>query len=186
MTSPHPFDQAARTYLAGGFHPIPVHGKGPPVKGATGHKGTVTPEKVSAWLLPNGRWFAANNIAIRHRGTLAIDLDDGGDTELIMFAARRHLPDLPGTWSSTARGADSPVRQHLYRIPADTRFETGPCPSVDLCVWHHRYTVCWPSVHPGTGTRYRWYRPDGEAADRPPTVADLAMLPRAWVAALKR
>lgn len=191
-TITEPYDEAARLYLAAGWQPIPVHEKGPPVKGATGYAGTVTPVKVAAWLSPNpstrhkaGRWWGANNIAIRHHETLAIDIDAGGDLELILYGARRGLPELPPTWSSTAHGPHSPIRQHLYRIPGDLRFETHPCRGVDLCVWHHRYTVCWPSVHPGTGQLYRWYEPGGEAADRAPAVSELAVLPQEWVAAFR-
>ena len=35
---------------------------------------------------------------------------------------------------------------------------------VEICQQSHRYAVVWPSIHPDTGTVYRWYTPDGVVA----------------------
>lgn len=177
-----PYDFAGRVYLRNGWYPIPVRGKDLPIKGVTGYEGTVTIKKVDGWLdtdldqrARNGRGVGFDNIALRHQGTLAIDVDHGygdkdGVTQLAAYAARAGLPPLPATWSSTARGDDSPSRQYLYRVQADERLKTKPCPSVELCNWHHRFTVCSPSIHPVTGTTYTWYQPGIEGV--PPTWGD--------------
>lgn len=200
-----PFDQSAEIYLAGGLLPIPVRGKSTPVKGATGYDGTVTFEKVNAWLHPDpvvranaNRGAGIDNIGIRHQLTLAVDVDHGygeknGVEQLAAYAAEHNLPPLPATWSSTARGDNSPSRQYLYRIPADISFKTKPCKSVELCTWHHRYTVCAPSIHPDTGSAYTWYLPGeagvpptwGEPTDRVPRADMFAPLPAEWFEALR-
>jgi hypothetical protein len=199
-----PYDAAAEVYLAGGLWPIPVLGKAQPVTGTTGYDGTVTYDKVNRWLDPDplvraraGRGASVNNIAIRHQHTLAVDVDHGygdknGVEQLAAHAARHDLPPLPATWSSTARGDDSPSRQYIYRIPGDVKFKTKPCKSVELCTWHHRYTVCAPSVHPTAG-RYTWYLPGeagvpptwGSSTTRVPRRDDFAELPVEWLEHLR-
>jgi hypothetical protein len=202
-----PYDEAALDYLMAGMSPIPVRGKTMPVKHATGYDGVVTGEHVLAWLDTNptararaGRGVGVDNIAIRHQRTVAIDVDEGygdknGVAKLAEWATSKGLPPLPATWSSTARGDDSGSRQYLYAIDEDVTFKTKPCEAVELCCWHHRFTVCWPTVHPGTGTLYCWYEP-GEPGTPPtwgsrvtdgriPTRGDLAPLPDEWRVALR-
>lgn len=194
------YDDAAEIYLAGELLPIPVLGKSTPIKGVTGYDGTVTFEKVNAWLHSDakararaGRGVGMDNIGIRHQLTMAIDVDHGygeknGVAQLAEFATANGLPPLPATWSSTARGDDSPSRQYIYRIPMDARFKTKPCKSVELCTWHHRYTVCAPSIHPDTGSAYAWYLPGepgvpptwGERTSRYPRADMFAALPTEW------
>lgn len=200
-----PFNIGAEVYLASGLLPIPVFGKHLPAGGATGRRGTVTDAKVNAWLSPNprvreeaGRFAGHNNIGIRHDLTVAIDVDQGygnkgGVAQLAQFAADRGLPPLPATWSSTARGDDSPSRQYLYRIPERIDFKTKPCKSVELCCWHHRFTVCAPSIHPATGDPYAWYLPGapgvpptwGERTTRYPRLDLLPVLLPEWFEAFR-
>lgn len=200
-----PYDEAAEIYAMSRLWPIPVGGKAHPISGATGYDGTVTPEKIAEWLHPDpvrraraGRGASMSNAGLRHQLTLAIDVDDGygaksGVAQLAAWAAKVGLPPLPGTWSSTARGDGSPSRQYVYRIAEDVKFKTKPCNSVELCTWHHRYTVCAPSIHPDTGKVYRWYLPGpdgtppgwGEPTDRYPTLQAFTALPEVWVNALR-
>lgn len=199
------YDDAARAYLAAGWSPIPVLGKTMPARGTTGYEGTVTAEKVEAWLTAdltqrarNGRGVNVDNVGLRHQFTLAIDVDHGygdkdGVTQLAAWAAKLLLPPLPATWSSTARGDDSPSRQYLYRIAEDVVFKTKPCVSVELCCWHHRFTVCAPTIHPGTGTPYTWYQPGlggvpptwGTPTPYFPRPTDLPYLPAEWMTAFR-
>lgn len=199
------YDDGARAYLGADLLPIPVRGKSVPAKGTTGYDGTVTAEKVEAWLntdldqrARDGRGVGLDNIGIRHQRTLAIDVDHGygdknGVDQLREYTAKLGLPPLPATWSSTARGDDSPSRQYVYRIAEDVTFKTKPCQAVELCTWHHRFTVVAPTIHPGTGTPYRWYLPGQDGAppawgaptDAIPTAAGLPELPAAWFAALR-
>lgn len=201
-----PYDAAARTYLGAGWWPIPVLGRNTPVKYTTGYDGTVSTEKVEAWLTDDmlvraqaGRGVRVDNIAIRHQGTLAIDVDHGygdknGVEQLAAYAQRAGLPPLPATWSSTARGDDSPSRQYLYRVPEEgVRYKTKPCNSVELCVWHHRFTVCAPTIHEKVDRPYAWYLPGAEGVppswgspvDRFPTPGELPMLPTEWFQAFR-
>ncbi len=52
---------------------------------------------------------------------------------------------------------------------------------IEICQQAHRYAVVWPSVHPDTGTVYRWYTPDGVVATGPPDALALPVLPARWI-----
>lgn len=189
----HPEDGAPAYVRRGWQSPIPIAGKTIPPTGATGREGVVTEADVAGWIVSR----AGSNLAVRHEGTVAIDVDDGyggkaGARYFTAWAAGRRLPDLPATWSSTARGDDSPSRQYVYRVPEGLGLKSKPCTDVEICQRHHRFTVCWPSVHPETGLPYRWYGP-GEAGGippawggrcEPPTVSSLPWLPLPWARAL--
>lgn len=176
---------AAKGYRKAGYFPVPVRGKVSPPSGSTGHVGTVTPEKVKAWRRERGD----DNVAIRHDGTVAIDVDDGysdkhGAATLAQLEAKAGEP-LPPTFSSTARGKRSASRQYLYRVPEGVLLATNPGDDVEVCQRHHRYSVVAPSVHPDTGKPYRWYSPDGEPFDGVPPLEDVPFLPDAWIETLK-
>lgn len=200
-----PYDNSAEIYEMGGLFPIPIMGKDVPVGGATGYEGTVTPEKVMQWLHPDarvrakaGRGTSLTNVGLRHWYTLAIDVDHGygvknGVEQLAEYARKLSLSPLPPTWSSTARGDDTPSRQYIYSIEENFRAKTKPCKSVELCNWHHRFTVCAPSIHPKIGQPYAWYLP-GEAGVPPtwgarttryPRHGDFTPLPADWTAAFR-
>jgi hypothetical protein len=164
------------TYAGLGWEAIPVVGKGEPVAGATGYEGTVTPDKRAAWsALP--KWANANT-AIRHENTVAVDVDD--PAALQELEAR--FGQLPVTYSSTARGADSPRRQYFFTlpeaIPEGCRIDSTPVSGVEIPWRAHRFSVVAPSIHP-SGSTYAWYDPDGEPC-QPPAVADLEVLPEEW------
>jgi hypothetical protein len=208
-----PFDRAAREYRAAGWWPMPVRGKRGLIDDTTGYAGTVTDEKIAGWLDPDPlvrfqhkRRGHHDGITVRHWDTIAIDVDqeygrkrDGtakrGADALAEFAHGRGLPPLPPTWSSTARGDDSPSRQYFYRVPERApRWNTKPCQDVELCTFHHRHSVVWPSAHEDTGEIYRWYGPGtpgvpptwGAVGDRVPPVDELAELPIEWYDVLTR
>lgn len=175
------YNIASVIYLQRGFEPIPVRGKLYPPKGATGHAGTVTPEKVSDWQQQR----PSDNTALRAGETwISIDVDHGYDGKTGADSIREleaTLGPLPFTVTSTARGAASESRQRFYRIPAGMRFVSKPCKDVEVVQRDHRYAVVAPSVHPITGTEYTWYGPDGKALADLPVEADFAELPEAWV-----
>lgn len=186
-TTVNPFGQAALYIQAGwaGTLPLPLGAKFPPPGGFTGADGAV-PEvtQVLAWAQAGPA-----NIGLRlPTGVIGIDVDHydgkpGADTLAELMA---RLGPLPATWSSTSRGADSPARVWLYRLPrADLRLVGKAGLGIDVLQHHHRYIVAAPSVHPEGGV-YAWYRPDFTAAGPAelPLVADLPFLPEAWVTAL--
>lgn len=174
-----PFKDSAKEYLALGFHPLPVTGKFPPVVGATGNGGTVTPEKVKAWRKSHG----GLNVGLRHEGTIGIDVDVYGDKhgDEELAALVEELGPLPKTFSTTARGKKSPSRQYLYRVTEGDRFATKLGSAIEIIQRHHRYTVVHPSVHPELGEPYRWYGPDGKKRSGPPHLDEIPDLPEAWV-----
>lgn len=177
----------AQQYRANGFAPIPVKGKTPPPAGCTGRTGEVTDAKIAEWIA-SAEW-GKQNVALRAEGYIAIDVDAGyagkvGD--LTMKALEAELGELPATISSTARepwllsGEENPSRQHFYRVPAGLRFIEG-FTDVEIVQAAHRYSVVWPSVHPETGTTYRFYSYDGEQLDGMPSIDDFEELPDAWL-----
>lgn len=171
-------------YLEAGFKPIPVTGKFPPISGATGHRDPITAEEVEEWA----NQHPAHQIAIRAEGWVAIDVDDGyGDKDgaAQLAALVDQWGPLPATWTSTARG-EGPSRQYLFQVPEGQKFATKPAPAIEMIQWSHRYTVCAPSVHPDTGTPYRWYAPSGGMSFSVPQLAELPHLPARWLAGLAR
>jgi hypothetical protein len=179
-----PYADAALVYLDQGWFAIPVVEKTLPEKGTTGKNGVVTPEKIRAMVQSR----PDSNLAIRHEGTLAIDVDAyapkvGAKT---LELRQQQWGKLPATWTSTARGATAPSRQYFFRVDPELEFEQGAGEDIDVVQHTHRYSVVWPSVHPKTGAEYRWYRPDGSLADGPPTLAELPFLPTEWVEGLRR
>lgn len=176
-----PYADAASTYLKLGLWPIPVTGKHPPEKGTTGREGVVTPNLVKVWRKSR----ADRNVALRHNGTIAIDVDDYGTkhgADQLALLIDQHGA-LPPTYTSTARGDESASRQHLYRVPEGVELMSKPMPDIEICQRHHRYSVVWPSTHPETGKPYWWYDPKGRPCE-PPHIDELPMLPAAWVDAL--
>lgn len=170
---------------------VPVIGKGG--KGnlptdCTGYDGTVTRAKRDEWAASK-KWGAAN-IAIRHELTLAFDEDEAtvDDLRELLEAERgAALPELPQTYSSTARGKGSPRRQRFYRLPAGVpegqRIRSRPVAGMEIPWRGHRYSVVEPSIHPATGEKYRWYSPAGKRCGLP-SVAELPVLPVEWFEAL--
>lgn len=133
-----------------------------------------------------------DNIALRLPPiVIGIDVDNygskhGGDT--LTEAVKRWGP-LPRTVRSTSRSDTDDVSGiRLYRIPAGLELkESISFPDVglgdiEICQHHHRYIVCWPSLHP-EGMTYRWLDEDRFYADIP-AIDDIPELPARWVEAL--
>ncbi|MFE1644925.1 bifunctional DNA primase/polymerase [Microbacterium sp. P01] len=183
-----PYGSTAKRYLKLGWFPVPVAGKAYPEPGTTGKKGTVTADSAKA-LVDSRR---SRNVAIRHDGTIALDVDGadhgGKRGDLTLAKRERKLGALPATYSSTARGDDSPTRQRFFRLPEgfDGKLvsDLGSRSDVEVIHHDHRYSVVAPSVHPDNGAEYRWYDPSGRVTDLPPHVDELPLLPRKWLEAL--
>ena len=106
------YGKVAPFYLKNGFKPIPVLEKRPLAKGATGYKGSVTPDKVSDWV----KKYPDAATGIVAEGFISIDVDHhdekfGADQLLGLIEM---MGDLPPTVSSTARGKESLSRQYFY------------------------------------------------------------------------
>jgi len=194
------YRRGAPLYRAAGWAgvcPLRARTKTPPPTGFTGWQG-VDPddEQIETWIRTQR---ALANLMLRlSPGQLGIDVDDyegknGGKT--LAEAIRRWWP-LPPTYRNSAR-ADDPVSGHLlYAVPqdlvtiGDIKFGegAGEIGDIELIQPHHRFVVCWPSVHPKTGQRYRWYAPDGSLMPEGevPRADDLPELPEAWVEGLRK
>lgn len=125
---------------------------------------------------------------------VGFDVDDGyagksgGDT---LVNAEMALGPLPGTFTLTARGPDTPSRRRWFRIPADLvvrdRFFTPYGGCIETIRTGHRYSWCAPAIHVRKGQvvgPVLWYGPDGRPADMP-HVDNLAELPLSWVQAIR-
>jgi len=185
-----PYLAASAYWRAGFVNPIPVLGKTPPIEGYTGRDGAnVSYSDITTWVGTH----AGQNIGIRHANTVGIDVDGelGADS---VRCAEQQLGQLPKTWSVTARGPGQPRRTYIYRLPglvdmsrSEGRFRKQFGPQVDIIHRGHRYSIVWPSVHPETGTVYRWYDTDGtQVGDRVlPNAKLLPELPREWIEYLR-
>jgi putative DNA primase/helicase len=193
-----PFRDAADAYIEAGWtSPLPLGPAGkaackapPPSKPATtGHAAIAPTDRViESWKDSHG----LNNIGLHladELGMIALDVDDyvsasgkvksGGAT---LAELEAELGELPPTFMCTSRGfGSSGIR--VYRVAPGSEY-VSKLPSIDVIQPKHRYMVVWPSVHPDTGETYFWYDPNGRKLRKPPNVADVVWLPKAWVAYL--
>ena len=157
--------------------------KWPPPSGFTGKTGAYPNEiDLAVWR----EAFSDGNLALRLpdevevAGQLwsVIGLDEdhyGGKTgaETIAEGEKRYGP-LPPTSYSTSRKDGSRIR--LYRIPAGIKlrgvlkFSELNIGDVEIIQYHHRYMLCWPSIHDKTGWLYQWFDAHGVVMDGPPRV----------------
>jgi hypothetical protein len=125
------------------------------------------------------------NIAIRlPDGVIGIDVDayngkTGGQT---LAEAEKRWGKLPPTYRSTSRD-DGISGIRLYRIPTGIEladritFPDLGLGGIEIIQRHHRFVVCWPSIHP-EGRQYKWIAEiDGSIMDQPPALDDLPYLP---------
>lgn len=182
-----PYAEAAWAYREAGWEGVlPVVGKDVNLpREFTGRNGGwPADQQVAAWVAGRG----ADNLVLRlPRDVLGVDVDayDGRiGLETMDWLAEQVGEPLPATWSSTSRRDGSRIM--LFRVPENVEWvsDLGRDSDVQVVRYGHRYAVAWPSTHPKTGQTYRWYRPDGAAADGPPSPGELAALPAAWVRAL--
>ena len=134
--------------------------------------------------------FASMNLGLHlAEGVVSLDVDEAEPLQAWLRAGGWTLPPTP---FSTARGASSPRRQLVYRMPEGVVWESnGLLPAGgEVIDSGHRYVRAWPSVHK-SGAEYAWYFPRGDdafapgrALDAPPSFSELAELPAELVAAL--
>jgi hypothetical protein len=175
------YADAAPRYRAAGWLsvlPLPARRKQYPPEGFTGRLAAEpTQAQVQVWM----RQFPSGNVALRLPvGVLGVDLDLYKPAGVASYATLvDELGPLPPTWVSTARDDGSGIR--LYRVPAQVRWaERRAGPGIELIHSGHRYLVVWPSLHPDTLDRYRWWPPHARPTGRLPTVAQLPPLPPHW------
>ena len=160
-----------------------------PPSNSTGYEGRYpTREQMDAWAaaMPDG------NIALRLPGThVGIDVDHYGAKRggLTLAEAQKLWGELPPSYTATSRD-DGVSGIRLYRIHEGVKlagkieFPELGLGDIEIVQHHHRYVMCWPSIHPEGGT-YVWRDPAWSVMERPPSLEDIPELPEAWVEALK-
>ena len=190
-----PYQTACWTYWQAGWVgviPLPAGQKGPPPRGYTGWAG-VDPSGADVQAWADGR-EGAGNIGLRiPAGVYGLDVDDYGGKSggAALDRLVREWGALPPTWIVSSR-EDSASGIRLYRAtPAvGSRWRDEPGghgAGIEAIHYGHRYAVVAPSMHPETGRKYVWRRPDGMPAgdgEVPGPGRDLPELPAAWVAGL--
>ena len=171
--------------------PIPPDAKGPPPTGFTG-RGGASPSYADMLDWAQDPRHADGNVAIRlPPNGCGIDVDnyDSKEGAATLTHAESLWGTVPPTFYSTSR--DDGSRIMLYRIPVGVElqsvieFRDLGLSGLEICQFHHRYVMCWPSINPKTKRIYRWYAPDGDELDGPPAYEELPELPREWIDALR-
>jgi AAA domain/Bifunctional DNA primase/polymerase, N-terminal len=134
------------------------------------------------------------NLAIRlPDGIIGIDVDNydgkrGGET---IAEAEKCWGRRPYSPRSSSRDDDAISGIRLYRVPPGTELETIisfpelGLGGIEIIQRHHRFVVCWPSIHP-EGRLYRWHGIDEQPIGEPPHPDDIPELPAGWLEALRK
>lgn len=165
--------------------PVPEGQKHAPPTGTTGNKPTMTDDEIRAlWEGVSG----SSNLAWRlPDNVIGLDVDHGynGKTGAdTLKALEEDLGELPPTWSTTRRGADSKSRKMFYIVPEGFKWHAKAGADIDIIQRSHRYVIVAPSDVDGLAEQ--WYRPDGTPSDRAPLIEELAGLPEKWIEHLKK
>lgn len=136
--------------------------------------------------------YPTGNLCLRlPDGIVGIDVDAyGAKTGAAAFAeAVNRWGPLPEGPQSSSRDDDLVSGLRLYRVPPGTLLETVivfpemSIGDIEVIQPHHRYVVCWPSIHPEERL-YRWRNSTGESIPVP-AVDDIPDLPQPWLDGLK-
>lgn len=183
---------AAETYWEKGWRgvlPLKRATKWPPPRGFTGYDGA---EPSYADVLQWGELYPDGNLCLRlPDGVIGIDVDAyGAKTGAAAFAeATRRWGPLPDGPQSSSRDGDLVSGLRLFRVPPGTLLETVivfpemSIGDIEVIQRHHRYVVCWPSLHP-EGRDYWWRNSTGQLLGIP-GLDDIPWLPQPWIDGLK-
>ncbi|AII28260.1 DNA primase/polymerase [Mycobacterium phage YungJamal] len=186
------YGDAAQVYWDKGWRgvlPLKRETKWPPPSGFTGYDGAVPSyPDILQWseLYPDG------NLCLRlPDGVVGIDVDAyGAKTGAAALAeAERRWGPLPDGPQSTSRLDDPVSGLRLFRVPPGTLLETIivfrelSIGDIEVIQPHHRYAVCWPSIHP-EGRAYWWRNSQGQTIGIP-ELDDIPELPPSWLEGLK-
>lgn len=177
-----PYAISAHAYLTAGFSPLPAKGKLLLVTGVSGIDGRMaTAHDVSRWADE----YADADVVLRlPTDVIGLDVDAYKDNlEALAKLERRH-GKLPETWNADSRGGDG--GKLLYRVPLRDSKWKSDIGGITTIQHTHRYVLVAPSYNEKSESVVKWYHGLGgpEIVDEIPDVADLPMLPAAWVAEL--
>ena len=191
-TSAIGFGAAAEIYWEKGWRgvlPLNRGTKWPPPKAFTGYDGA---EPSYADIMQWAELYPDGNLCLRlPDGVIGVDVDAYGAKtggEAFAEAVRRWglLPDGP---QSSSRDDDLVSGLRLFRVPPGTLLQTVitfpemSIGDIEIIQRHHRYVVCWPSLHP-EGRDYNWRNSQGQLLGIP-EIDDLPWLPQTWIDGLK-
>lgn len=185
--SVNPYADAWQTYWAAGWRgvlPLPERAKALPPDDYTGRDG-LDPSYADCYTWADDD--RPHNIGLRLPETVVgIDVDGyaGKQGPQTLAALEAECGPLPPTVRSTSRGMDQPSCIRLYRVAAGTVLSEKGLAGIEVVQRHHRYVVCWPSIHP-SGQTYQWLDERTGEIGAIPTPEDLPELPAAWVARLR-
>jgi hypothetical protein len=183
---------AAEIYWNAGWQgvlPLKRGSKWPPPKGFTGYDGA---DPSYADILQWGELYADGNLCLRlPDGVIGIDVDAyGAKTGAAAFTeAVKRWGALPEGPQSSSRDGDLVSGLRLFRVPPNTLLETVivfpemSIGDIEIIQRHHRYVVCWPSLHP-EGRDYWWRNSQGQLLGVP-GLDDIPWLPQPWIDGLK-
>lgn len=186
------YGAAAETYWEKGWRgvlPLNRAAKWPPPKGFTGYDGA---EPSYADILQWGELYPDGNLCLRlPDGVIGVDVDAyGAKTGAAAFAeAVKRWGPLPDGPQSSSRDGDLVSGLRLFRVPPNTLLETVivfpemSIGDIEIIQRHHRYVVCWPSLHP-EGRDYWWRNSAGQLLGVP-GLDDIPWLPQPWIDGLK-
>lgn len=186
------YADAAEVYWERGWRgilPLSRGTKWPPPKGYTGYDGA---DPSYADLLQWAEAYPQGNICLRlPDGVVGIDVDAyGAKTGGAAFAeAVRRWGPLPEGPQSSSREDDLTSGLRLFRVPPGTLLEQiivfpeMAIGDIEVIQRHHRYVVCWPSIHP-EGRGYWWRNSQGQILGVP-ELDDIPELPQRWLDGLK-
>lgn len=172
-----------------GVLPLKRGSKWPPPKGFTGYDGA---DPSYADTLQWGELYPDGNVCLRlPDGVIGIDVDAyGAKTGAKAFAeAVKRWGPLPDGPQSSSREDDLTSGLRLFRVPEGTLLEDVivfpelSIGDIEVIQRHHRYVVCWPSIHP-EGRGYWWRNSRGQILGVP-ELADIPELPGPWLDGLK-
>jgi hypothetical protein len=186
------YGDAAETYWDKGWRgvlPLNRAAKWPPPKGFTGYDGA---EPSYADILQWSELYPDGNLCLRlPDGVIGVDVDAyGAKTGAAAFAeAVKRWGPLPNGPQSSSRDGDLISGLRLFRVPPNTLLETVivfpemSIGDIEIIQRHHRYVVCWPSVHP-EGRDYWWRNSSGQTLGIP-DLDGIPWLPQGWLDGLR-
>ncbi|PNG96562.1 bifunctional DNA primase/polymerase [Streptomyces malaysiensis] len=180
--TPRPYFEGVAIYARYGHEgiiPIVPGTKQPAESGITGRY----PQLSAEMSVCTAHLYPAHNLALRlPANVVGIDVDAydgrGGDKTLRRLEAKHgRLPIAP---LSTSR-ADGVSGIRLFRTRTQERLQNSPGPGIEIVQRHHRFVMCWPSIHPRTGAQYVWQN----TTELVPFPDEIPLLPLRWEKALR-
>lgn len=180
--TPRPYFEGVAIYARyghDGIIPIVPGTKQPAESGITGRYPQL-PREIS---VRTAHLYPRCNLALRlPANVVGLDVDAydgrGGDKTLARLEAK--YGKLPIGPVSTSR-ADGTSGIRLFRTRTQERLVNSPGPGIEIVQHHHRFVMCWPSIHPRTGAQYTWQN----TAELVPFADEIPLMPLRWEKALR-